>query len=167
MRDWLNAEWPHGCYEGEIGHRDKNNVVAEIGRISTGVSWDLRNLSFSSTDFDVGRLLAHLLAQSAKKLMNMSQCPSASRSATLAAPPKGFAKWSPNESSPKLRSRSRSSWLFRVCNLWRTAMNHERMSCYVTDILVFFLKKFQAVNHLFCKWMIQEVWTFSEGDFSH
>lgn len=26
--------------------------------------------SFSSTDFDVGRLLAHLLAQSAKKLMN-------------------------------------------------------------------------------------------------
>lgn len=70
MRDWLNAEWTHGCYEGEIGHRDKNNVVAEIGRISTGVCWDLTNLSFSTTDFDVGRLLAHLLAQSAKKLMN-------------------------------------------------------------------------------------------------
>lgn len=68
--DWPNAEWPHGCYEGEIGHRDKNNVVAEIGRISTGVCWGLEKHEVFNS-FRRGRLLAHLLTRSAKKLMNM------------------------------------------------------------------------------------------------
>lgn len=53
-----------------VAMKGKLAIETKTTRISTGVSWDLRNLSFSSTDFDVGRLLAHLLAQSAKKLMN-------------------------------------------------------------------------------------------------